>query len=298
MGKKARLKRERQEGRAPQSRSATQLTDGFCRAIGAPGTIADPATFWDWLDDRHGADSAYVSDVLDRVVTDSKWGARCATLRLSIDFQFGFSGRLYRPLLRALATRLSDRGYRSVADLGCENGLVSCFTAWLQPDCCVYGFDIERRSVEVARELAGQLGVQGQFFEGDITAREWPVTGPFDVVLAMRSLVGNALDVATADEDLTSVLARVSDVLNPGGTFIAFERLQDAEQSHAFAAAAAQEGLVLDAEDSAVLVVEEVPGSTERIPLLLFSKVETAMSPNVAVVRELHHRGARRARIA
>ena len=121
MGKKSRLKKERQGGAAPDAPSATQQVDRFLRAINAPGTVVDPAEFWDWLDSRNGADSAHLSDVLDGMVEDTKWGARSATLRLSIDHQFGFSGRLYRPLLRALAQRLKTVDYGSVLDVGCEN---------------------------------------------------------------------------------------------------------------------------------------------------------------------------------
>ena len=297
MGKKARLKQQRRDGAPPDVLSSTQLVDRYLRAIRAPATIDDRGEFWDWLDAHHGADSAYLSDVLDGVVEDSKWGARCATLRLSLDHQFGFSGRLYRPLLRALATRLADEEYRSVLDIGCENALVGCFVATLQPKPLLAGFDIERRSVLAATQLATDLSLEANFSEGDVTDPIWPVAGPFDVVLTMRALAGNALGQRPLDADdaqLDEVLRRIRNGLSPRGVYIAFERLQDADQSQAYVEAAARHGLALDAEKTTVLVTEEIPGKPERIPLLFFT-VRDAEPPPATFMREQHDRAADRA---
>lgn len=298
MGKKARLKKERQRGVAPDAPSATQLVDRYLRAINAPGTIEDGAEFWDWLDLRNGADSAHLSDVLDGVVQDTKWGARSATLRLSIDHQFGFSGRLYRPLLRALAQRVGDSAYGSVLDIGCENGLVGCFVAGLRADARLVGIDIEGRALRSGSELAALLELDASFVETDVTASKWSVDGPFDLALSMRALVGNALgqrEFAAHDQSLNDILGLIQRLLAPNGRYFAFERLANAEISHCFATAAAKQGLALDEEESTVLVVEEIPGTVERIPLLVFRPDENAAPPSLAVLDELHDRAARAA---
>jgi SAM-dependent methyltransferase len=274
------------------------LVDRYLRAINAPGTIVDRAEFWDWLDTRNGAESAYLSDVLDGLVDDSKWGARCATLRLGIDHQFGFSGRLYRPLLRALAQRLGDTEYGSVLDLGCENGLVGCFAASLRSGARLVGIDVEARALQAGSELAAELALDATFIETDITTPGWPVEGRFDVVLSMRALVGNALgqrDFAADDRTLNEILRRIRGLLPDGGRYIAFERLLSAEVSHCFATAAAQQGLALDEKQSTVLVVEEIPETVERIPLLVFHPVEGAAPPSMALLDDLHARAARAA---
>jgi SAM-dependent methyltransferase len=298
MGKKARLKKERRDGAAPDRPSATQLVDRYLRAINAPATIVDRAEFWDWLDARNGAESAYLSDVLDGVVEDSKWGARCATLRLGIDHQFGFSGRLYRPLLRALAQRLRDTEYGSVLDAGCENGLVGCFAASVRPGIRLAGIDLEGRALHSGAELAAELALDARFIEADITAPEWPVDGPFDIVLSMRALVGNALrqpDFTAKDQTLNEILGRIRELLADDGRYIAFERLSSAEASHCFATAAAKQGLTLDDEQSTVVVVEEIPETVERIPLLVFRPAEDATPPRMALLDDLHVRAARAA---
>ena len=298
VGKKARLKQQRREGAPSAAQSPAQLADRYLRAIRAPATIDDRGEFWDWLDARHGADSAYLSDVLDGVVKDSKWGARCTTLRLSVDHQFGFSGRLYRPLLRALAQRLAHEEYRSVLDIGCENALVGCFVATLQQEAAAAGFDIEPRAVRAATQLAGDLSLQADFSDGDILAPTWPVNGRFDVVLTMRALAGNALTERRFDADdaqLADVMSRIRSVLAPRGVYVAFERLRDADQSLAYVEAAWRHGLALDTEGTTVLATEEIPGKVERIPLLFFSTRADAQPPAAMFMRELHDRAAGRA---
>ncbi len=245
MGKKARLKKERRDGGAPVTPTAMQSVDRYLRAIGAPGTVADPAEFWDWLDARNGAESAYLTDFLDGVAEDSRWGARCASPRLSIDHQFEFSGRLYRPLLRALAQRLVDCEYGSVLDVGCGNGLVGCFAAGLRPGVRFVGVDVEPRALAVGEELAARLSLDTEFIEPDIATTSWPVEGPFDVVLSMRAMAGNALRLRefTADHRvLNEILGQVRGLMSEGGCFIALERLGDDEKSLAFAGAAAKQG--------------------------------------------------------
>ena len=298
MGKKARLKQQRRDGAPPEAQSPAQLVDRYLRAIRAPATIDDRGEFWDWLDARHDADSAYLSDVLDGVVDDSKWGARCATLRLSIDHQFGFSGRLYRPLLRALAQRLADEEFGSVLDVGCENALIGCFVAALRPEVVLAGFDIERRAVLAATQLAADLSLPADFSEGNVFDSQWPTAGPFDVVLTMRALAGNALGESPLVGDhaqLDEVLRRLRSSLPAGGIYIAFERLQDAHQSQVYVEAAARHGLALDTDRTTVLVTEEIPGKVERIPLLFFSAWADAQPPPPTVMRELHERATVRA---
>lgn len=298
MGKKSRLKKERHAGATPEEPSATQQVDRFLRAIKAPGTVADPAEFWDWLDSRNGAESAHLSDVLDGLVDDTKWGARSATLQLSVDHQFGFSGRLYRPLLRALAQRLATIEYGSVLDVGCENGLVGCFAASLRPEARLVGLDIEARALNSASELAGQLRLDASFAEADITTPQWNVDGEFDVVLSMRALVGNALgqrELVKDDQQLSEILGRIRERLTADGRYFAFERLANAGLSHLLATIAAGQGLALDEDLSAVLVVEEIPGTVERIPLLVFRPDASAAAPSLAHLEQLHERAARAA---
>lgn len=51
-----------------------------------------------------------------------------------------------------------------IFDIGCGNGILTCFLARQHPDSLVTGLDISREAVCVAEELAGELGLQNVHF--------------------------------------------------------------------------------------------------------------------------------------
>jgi SAM-dependent methyltransferase len=201
-------------------------------------------------------------------------------------------------LLRALAHRLRDVDYGSVLDIGCENAGVGCFATTLKPHARLVGLDIEDRALQAGAELATALALDAEFTNLDITSPDWQIGGPFDVVLSMRSIAGNALgerDFTVRDETLGEVFRQIRSVISQNGVYIAFERLRNAERSYCFASAASRHGLSLDSAQSAVLIVQEIPGTVERIPLLVFRPVEHAEAPRRELLDELHLRAAHRA---
>jgi cyclopropane fatty-acyl-phospholipid synthase-like methyltransferase len=52
-----------------------------------------------------------------------------------------------------------------VLDLGCENGVLTCFYAILWPDEKVFGVKRSQAAVSAARELAKRLGLANVSFE-------------------------------------------------------------------------------------------------------------------------------------
>lgn len=67
---------------------------------------------------------------------------------------------------------------RSVADLGCGNGIF-CIGAKLMGAARSVGIDIDPSAVRTARANADMLGAEVEFVEGDVSA----LAGPFDTVL-------------------------------------------------------------------------------------------------------------------
>lgn len=91
---------------------------------------------------------------------------------------------------------------RSVADLGCGNGVLA-IAAKLMGASQVLGIDLDPKTLEVAFENARALGLDIRFREGDVTTAE----GKFDTVLqnppfgaqkrhADRAFVRKALELA------------------------------------------------------------------------------------------------------
>ena len=51
-----------------------------------------------------------------------------------------------------------------IFDMGCGNGILTCFLALQHPDSHVTGLDLSKEAVCVAGELAGKLGLQNVYF--------------------------------------------------------------------------------------------------------------------------------------
>jgi SAM-dependent methyltransferase len=296
VGKKSRNKKHRAavlgEPRLPIT--PQQAVSSFLTRISAPGTQPTLGAFWDWFDELYGESAYRLSDVLDDKIQDNKFGARAETLRMSIDHQFGCSGDMVRSVMKAIARRLNDREVRTVADIGCGNGLHGCFAAWL----CGAGliaFDIDERNVRAANELASLVGVDHQIRQGDMLEDEWPIAGEdADVTLSVAS-VGwvKAPAHESSEAHLIHILDHVRRALSPGGLYMAVERLPDAERCHDFTQAAASCGLALDLAASEYLTVEEVPERVERIPLLVFVQSGDAHGPSLGDLRALYEQSTR-----
>jgi putative methylase len=76
------------------------------------------------------------------------------------------------------ASTQGDIHGRSVADLGCGNG-VFCIGAKLMGADRAAGIDIDPAAVRVARANASDLGAEVELFDGDVST----LPGPFDTVL-------------------------------------------------------------------------------------------------------------------
>lgn len=113
----------------------------------------------------------------------------------------------------------SSPGGGRLVDLGCGTG--EDVTVHLHPHFQVTGIDISPRSIALARERTPGP----EYLVADMTTAEF-ATGSIDVVTAFYSLIH------VPREEHASTLARVSDWLRPGGTFIGTMGVA-AEQSYA-----------------------------------------------------------------
>ena len=72
-----------------------------------------------------------------------------------------------------------------VLDIGCDNGIITCFIASRFPECQIVGIDREFSSIEVAKQLAEKLGLTNvKFVRTDI--HQYKSSTLFDTVLSSR----------------------------------------------------------------------------------------------------------------
>jgi SAM-dependent methyltransferase len=111
------------------------------------------------------------------------------------------------------AFRASGRTVRTVLDLGCGTGAHAVRLA--QRGYSVVGVDISAPMLQLARERAGDAGVQAcEFVLGDV--RDVRIGRTFDAVTSMFAVLG----YQTSDEDVQATLETVRTHLGTGAPFV------------------------------------------------------------------------------
>jgi SAM-dependent methyltransferase len=282
LGKQSRRKRERPPGEAKAQRylSRLGLSDRPDPAPYRQLAAADPGWFRAVCD----ADDACValaerSDI-DRAEFLAATKARSALLYRDLDT--ALAEYASRPVMIAAswlrwwfehhppATRLLD--------VGCGPGVLTCAYGLALPDAEVVGVDAAPEAVACAEELAARVGARNvSFLVGDYLDG-----GPqgFDQLVAVTALAdaglypqhppeGSPGFSTAADVDGPGVafgsagMAGVVELLDPGGSMLAFDRTADPSQAVRLGAALLNAGVDLDLRQAGVeLFIEEGQATT------------------------------------
>ncbi|MDD6154345.1 MAG: class I SAM-dependent methyltransferase [Eubacteriales bacterium] len=99
------------------------------------------------------------------------------------------AGNYYR---EACAWIMENKEYfhGRVLDLGCDNGLLTCFIAKQFPDCQVTGIDRVSKSIDVAKSLADRLSLSNVTFEA-ADLDDYKPEEKFDLVFSSLTVVEN-----------------------------------------------------------------------------------------------------------
>src|SRR5262249_33972246 len=103
-------------------------------------------------------------------------------------FRPGYTASLtteWVPALDGVADRLAAGG--RVADVGCGHGVAAILLARAYPHASVYGYDFHDRSIQVARQQAGQAGLDGRIRFEPLDATSYPADG-FDLICLLDTL--------------------------------------------------------------------------------------------------------------
>lgn len=299
--------------------AATSLARAYIKRLGPRQTFRSEETdrMWSWLDQRHPKSVTNpFSDALDfGTPVEEKHAVKNATLDFSLDVSFAISGDLYEKQMAWFEREFAKAGSKPparVLDLGCENGLLTCFYASVWPDAEIVGVDILEAALSCARQLSTRLGLSNaRFVHGDLAsdALEPMVGREFDFVLSSRAIVGEAVAPAelrlnsqpTAFSDLdvtpppdleavTGILRKTRDLLAPTGCVVALERLSDPGETVWFANACHDAELAVDWNRSFVLVANEASGSNQKFPILVSTRTQkqTERDSRIALVFHDH----------
>jgi SAM-dependent methyltransferase len=176
---------------APTTSTESRTVSGYFKELGIrPAKNSD--RFWRRIGGQFGVDTQRHLESIIRARTDNDgrgdiYSAKNQNLALSVEFS-RWSADLYRRYLEWFVTYI-PRSPRAILDVGCDNGVVTCFYALRYPKATVVGMDIDASGIRCARELAKAIGVSNAtFIESDIAnAGQHFGEGYFDVVTSLCS---------------------------------------------------------------------------------------------------------------
>jgi SAM-dependent methyltransferase len=200
------------------------------------------------------------------------------SLRFSLDVTFQFDGNFYAEYLSGVV--IEHRKYqarpRRVLDLGCDNGLLTCFYAQHFPEAEVVGLDNSESGVKNARQLADKLGLKNvSFHVADVRRLDQvdAVRGEFDLITSIFLLMdangfpgvpgaGPLEWAALPPPDMWSgTLSKVARFLSPDGILFSSERVDNRRAMAWWVAALAAAGLPVQWKRSAPQAHDSIRGS-------------------------------------
>ena len=153
----------------------------------------DNKEFWKNLYQKYGNEKAKsLADVVDARIDNipgiNLYEAKNETLELSLDYA-RYSADLYRRYFEWLICK-KELNPKRILDIGCDNGIVTCFYAILFPNSEVIGVDISENGIKCAKQLSEKLGLTNvKFMEiGFRNIKEHFFDQQFDIITSVRSL--------------------------------------------------------------------------------------------------------------
>ena len=178
---------------------------------------------------------------------------------------------------------------KKILDLGCDNGITTCFIANLYPNSEIIGVDKCKKGIKCAEEIAQKLGVENVKFEA-VDAKKvdkFFKEEKFDLVLSNRSMleitnlpklksfwsideVENSIVVANS---VLKFFKSVEKVMTNDAKLITFERLDGLEEILNFIKSMHASGLYADTDAMCKIQFNEL-NDVEQMPLIVFDKAE------------------------
>lgn len=166
-----------------------------------------------------------------------------------------------------------------VLEIGCDNGILSCFAARLLPECELVCIDRCAASIEAARRLAGRLGVTNARFE-QAEAGQLPRAG-FNTVFSSRTAHENfrRLDAAPVEgveaqaelfeRCLADYAACLAGLCAPGGRLLTVERMGRTSLFRGWLRALAAAGMYVEEGGWTELSAQELGGEVHFQALVM-----------------------------
>lgn len=219
---------------------------------------------------------------------DHLYDVKNQSLELSLHVS-NFSTDLYQKYFEWMTCHIIDSPGR-ILDLGCDNGIATCFFAMLFPHSEVIGIDINENGLYCAKELADKLKLSNVTFLKINFKKicEHFSSFSFDYIVSLRSfheMIGEFPenpDEPHQDYRLNHVQALLRD---ENSQFISCERLLGFDSIQVWAKLLEEAKLFINFHDSCFIRFHEI-GQEQRMPVLVTSrqKSDVVLSEGVSML--------------
>ncbi len=225
---------------------------------------------------------------LERILDARYNGSRSAslykhinkTLDGSITFFGGFDASFLRNLFGEIEARKNQFGER-ILDVGCNNGMITCFLAKCFPESHVIGIDSEWEGINIARQLAEKLGLSNVEFQQKNflkvkrshydTIFMSKVVQEIEIIEPKDWSIGREGLVKEFRRKFSNIAKRISMNLAPDGTFFSIERIPYNIATYGYCLALHDAGLSVMMDEYKRICFMAM-GETERMPLVIAKK--------------------------
>lgn len=213
-------------------------------------------------------------------------------LEMTMDFA-GYYYDLYTQFFKWLIEfkNSSDKNLdgKKILDLGCDNGITTCFIALAYPNSQIVAVDKCKKGIKCAQEISKKLEIKNIRFE-TVDAKKvdkFFKDEKFDLIISNRSMLEitnlpRLKSFWSIDEVEKSIVVansvvkffkNVENVMTQDAKLVTFERLDGLEEILNFVKPMRESGLYLDAQNMCKIQFKEL-GDIEQMPLIIFDKVQ------------------------
>lgn len=284
--------------------------ESYLRSVGM-GEYQDRNVFWAQLREKHGPIAEQVAQAISAREEGEDvdvYPLKNTSLALSTDVTSQYCNQIYRVFLSWFC-RERFPAPSSLLDVGCDNGILTCFYALRYPEAEVVGVDKSEQGLACARELADRLhianvrfevcdlqDVQGSFPEQDFdlilstTVFHEVLRFPEEFPESPRGAIGGVRR-GSEDSDVVRIVTELARLLRSGeGSLVSMERCPDAESLAWWIRRLNEAGLTVDDDRSALLSYHSLYEEQETLPILVATRRghRTARSGNESLVLRMY----------
>lgn len=251
----------------------------------------DRDEFFKHIQAKYKIDLAQNLDMAMSLKSDTTNGkiylAKNKDLQTSLDFG-AYYYDLYKQFFMWLI-KSQDLDNKKILDLGCDNGIVTCFLAKIYPNAKVVGIDKGKKGISCAKEIAEKLGLTNIEFEV-LDAKKidkFFKEEKFDVVISTRSLLEitslpKIKSFWTIDDlekslvvanNVIKFFKSIEKIMKDDAKLITFERLSSFEDVLNFEKSMRESGLYIDTQNMYKVQFFEL-GDYEQMPIMIFDKTK------------------------